>query len=119
MSTKLIHIEKITLKNTYYRNVIQTTKTQQLVLMSLPPGDTIEKEKHNGSQFFRVEKGIMKIIINKHKYVLKDGDCIIVPPHTDHEVFNQSNKHHLKLYTIYSPPVHKPGTKSKHHPEND
>lgn len=51
-----INIEKETLKNNNYRKVLYTDSKQQLVVMSLNPGEDIPPESHNGSQFFRIEK---------------------------------------------------------------
>lgn len=51
------NIEKDTLKNTLYRKIIYTNINIQLVLMSLKPGESIPYEKHNGSQFFKIEAG--------------------------------------------------------------
>lgn len=50
-----INIEKETLKNNNYRKVLYTDSKQQLVVMSLNPGEDIPLESHNGSQFFRIE----------------------------------------------------------------
>jgi mannose-6-phosphate isomerase-like protein (cupin superfamily) len=41
---------------------------------------------------------------------VKAGDGVIVPAGTFHNVINTSKKDPLKLYTLYSPPNHKPGT---------
>jgi hypothetical protein len=38
--------------------------------------------------------------------VVKDGDAVIVPAGTYHNVINTSKTAKLKLYTIYSPPNH-------------
>jgi len=101
-----INIEKKTLKNRFYRKVIHTTEQSQLVLMSIPPGDDIDKEKHrNTTQFIRVESGNGIAYVNHKKYILKDGDCLVIPPNTVHYIKNNSNKS-LKLYTLYSPPEH-------------
>ena len=111
MSSYRICIEKDTLSNTYYRKVISTTKDMQVVLMSLKPYEEIGLEKHSGSQFIRVEQGNGSAIISKHRYLLKDGVAIIVPPNHLHNII--AGYKGLKLYTIYSPPEHKKGTMEK------
>jgi len=108
------NIEKLTVKNTYYRKVLSTTSTMQLVLMSLCPDEEIGREKHSHTtQFIRVEAGRAKAIIGNKKYFLKDGDAIVIPPNTWHNVINTGKKD-LKLYTLYAPPEHPPGTKERY-----
>jgi mannose-6-phosphate isomerase-like protein (cupin superfamily) len=106
------HIEKDTLANNFFRKVIFTGKHAQLVLMCLKPGEEIGSEVHETvDQFFRVEKGQAGFILNKtERYVAKDGDAVIVPAGTLHNVINISKTKELKLYTVYSPPNHPDGT---------
>ncbi|MCX6814836.1 MAG: cupin domain-containing protein [Candidatus Aenigmarchaeota archaeon] len=108
------NIEKQTLKNNYFRQVLFTGKHAQLVVMSLKPGEEIGNEVHpNVDQFFRIEQGEAKFILNeKEKHVVRDGEAVIVPAGTFHNVIN-TGKGQLKLYTIYSPPNHPDGTVHK------
>jgi mannose-6-phosphate isomerase-like protein (cupin superfamily) len=101
-------IEKQTLKNDYFRQVLFTGKHAQLVVMSLKPGDEIGNEVHkNVDQFFRIEQGEAIFVFGaKEKHVVKDGDAVIVPAGTYHNVINASKTAKLKLYTVYSPPNH-------------
>ena len=76
--------------------------------MCLKAGEEIGNEVHpNVDQFFRIEKGELKFVFNKGKetHVAKDGDAVIVPAGTWHNMINVS-KGGSKLYTIYSPPNH-------------
>jgi mannose-6-phosphate isomerase-like protein (cupin superfamily) len=74
--------------------------------MSIPSGEEIGFEKHtNTTQFIRIESGKGIAIVSGKKYLLKDGDAIIIPPNTKHNIIATSNDP-LKLYTIYSPPEH-------------
>jgi len=100
-------IEKQTLKNNYFREVLFTGKHAQLVVMCLQAGEEIGNEVHpNVDQFFRIEQGEAKFVFNgKEEHIAKDGDAVIVPAGTYHNVINVS-KGQLKLYTIYSPPNH-------------
>lgn len=117
MSGFKTNIETTTIRNGYYRKVLFTTKTLQLVVMSLLPGEEIGREKHpHTSQFIRVEKGRARAEIGGKTYRLKDGDCIIVPPGKYHNVTNTGRKK-LKLYTIYSPPEHPKNRRQKRKPE--
>lgn len=105
------NIEKITSKNNYYRKVLHTNKYQQLVVMNLRPFEEIGEEVHpKTSQFIRVESGSGVAMIAGKKYILKDGDAIIIDNNVSHNV--KAGKNGLKLYTIYSPPEHKRNTKT-------
>jgi mannose-6-phosphate isomerase-like protein (cupin superfamily) len=106
------HIEKLTEKNKYFRQVLYTGNYAQLVVMCLQPGEEIGNEVHKAvDQFFRIEEGEAKFVFNgteEHKALA--GDAVIVPAGTFHNVINTSSKEPLKLYTIYSPPNHPDGT---------
>ena len=103
-------IEELTLANTYFRQVIFTAPHSQLVLMSLKPSEEIGMEMHaNVDQFFRIEKGQGKVIMNGEESVISDGFAVVVPAGTEHNVINTSETEELKLYTIYSPPNHPDG----------
>ena len=98
-----INIEKDTIENNYYRHVIHTTYQNQVVLMSIKPGENIPCEVHsNISQFLRVEEGEGSIEIENTKYKLNDGIAVNIPPGLYHEITNTSKDKALKLYTIYS-----------------
>jgi mannose-6-phosphate isomerase-like protein (cupin superfamily) len=103
-----INIEKATLENNYFRKVLYTAKHSQLVLMSLKPGEDIGMEVHEkDDQFFRFEEGQGKCIINGNEYKVGKGSAVIVPAGAQHNIINTLKTGSLKLYTIYSPPVHK------------
>jgi mannose-6-phosphate isomerase-like protein (cupin superfamily) len=105
-----IDIEKATLENNNFRKVLYTAKHSQLVLMSLKPGEEIGMEVHEKSdQFFRFEKGQGKCIIDGNEYEVGDGFAVVVPAGAQHNIINTLKTGSLKLYTIYSPPVHKDG----------
>lgn len=103
-------IEEKTLNNTNFREVVFTGKHCQLVVMCLKPGEEIGSEVHkNVDQFFRIEKGKGKVVINGEENQFTNGVGIIVPAGSEHNVINISTSNDLKLYTIYSPPQHKDG----------
>ena len=105
-------IEQLTLKNNYFREVLFTGKHCQLVVMSLQPGEEIGNEVHaNVDQFFRIEKGEAKFVLNgKEEHVAHGTDAVVIPAGTYHNVINTSKTQPLKLYTVYSPPNHPDGT---------
>jgi mannose-6-phosphate isomerase-like protein (cupin superfamily) len=109
------NIEKLTLANSNYRRVLHTTSNQQLVLMSLDPGQEIGMERHPGTtQFIRIESGHGVATVNGKRKILKEGDVLVVDPGTWHNVKNTSNSRDMQLYTIYSPPKHKPESVQKY-----
>jgi mannose-6-phosphate isomerase-like protein (cupin superfamily) len=116
------NIEEKTLSNTNFREVLYTGQHSQLVVMHLNPGEDIGMEVHEiVDQFIRIERGNAKAIMNGEEHDLKDGDSIVVPAGTEHNVINLSDNEPLKLYTVYSPAHHKDGTihKTKEDAEKD
>ena len=105
------HIEEDTLQNTNFRKVIFSTQHLQLVLMSLKPNEEIGTEVHTTTdQFFRVESGEGKVVMNGEETLIKDGDVVVVVAGTTHNLINLSATADLKLYTIYAPSHHVDGT---------
>jgi len=109
MSGYVGNIERATLDNENFRKVVYTAKHGQLVVMTLEPKEEIGEEVHKVDQFFRVESGEGKIIIDGHESYIENGYAAIVPAGYKHNVINTSNSH-LKLYTLYMPPQHRNGT---------
>jgi len=115
------NIEKQTLENNYFRQVLFTGKHEQLVVMCLQPGEEIGNEMHpNVDQFFRIEEGEATFVLNgKEKHTAKNGEAVIIPAGTYHNVINASEDKAVKLYTIYSPPNHPDKTIHKTKAEAD
>lgn len=104
------NIEKDSIENKNFRKVVYTGPHLQVVLMSLGEGEEIGEETHKDTdQFFRIESGSGKCIIDGNEYQVKDGDVIVVPAGAKHNVINTNSEEDLKLYTIYAPPHHKDG----------
>ena len=106
------NIEKLTEENSYFRHVLFTGQNLQLVVMSLKPLEEIGNEVHDKvDQFFRIEKGEGKFVVNNsEEHIVRPGDAVVVPAGTWHNVINTSQTEDLKLYTVYSPPNHPDGT---------
>ena len=108
MASYVGNIEEKTINNDYFREVIYTGKYCQLVVMCLKPGEEIGKEVHKAvDQFFRIEKGRGKVVIDGTENQVIEGAGIVVPAGSEHNVINISSNSDLKLYTIYSLPQHK------------
>lgn len=111
MSGYMIDIEKKTLQNESFREVLFTAQHCQLVVMSLQPKEDIGVEIHDiVDQFIRIEEGEGKAILNGKEHRLMNGSAIIIPAGTKHNIINTSSDKKLKLYTLYSPPHHKDKT---------
>lgn len=104
------NIEAMTLANDNFREVVYTAGHSQLVLMCLKPCEEIGMEAHlDNDQFFRIEKGKGRVVIDGNEYEVEDGFAVVVPAGANHNVTNASDDEDLKLYTIYSPAHHKDG----------
>lgn len=107
----IIDIEKKTLANENFREVLYTAQHCQLVVMNLQPKEDIGVEIHEiVDQFIRVEEGEGKAILNGKEYALTDGSAIIIPAGVKHNIVNTSSDKKLKIYTIYCPPHHRDKT---------
>ncbi len=105
----ITNLEELTLKNNNYREVLNTTTLQQLVIMSIPYKEEIGVEVHpTTTQFIKIENGDGIVILNNDVYKITTGTAIVIPPGVTHNVVSFA-KNGLKLYTIYSPPEHKHG----------
>ena len=116
------NIEQETLDNNNFRKVLYTSQHGQVVVMSLLPKEEIGMEVHGYSdQFFRVESGEGKVIVNGEELIISDGFAVVVPAGSQHNVINTSADKTLKLYTIYMPPHHVDGVihKTKAEAEGD
>jgi mannose-6-phosphate isomerase-like protein (cupin superfamily) len=110
------NLETLTKENTDYRKILYTDDQMQLVLMCLNVGETVPFEVHKSTtQFVRVESGECVITFDGTEYVLKDGQFIIIPPGTNHEIRTIGTEP-VKLYTIYAPKEHVIEDNSKRQP---
>ena len=120
MSGYSIDIEKKTIENSNFREVLYTAPNLQLVVMTLKPGEEIGMETHeHGDQFFRVEAGEGEAILDGETHKLYDGAIVIIPEKVEHNIVNTSADKALKVYTIYTPPEHRDGVVHKTKAEAD
>jgi mannose-6-phosphate isomerase-like protein (cupin superfamily) len=102
-------IEKLARQNADFRHVLFTGAHTQVVAMSVLPGQDIGAEVHAVDQCFFFVDGEGERIVAGKIGALKADDVLCVPAGTRHNVRNTGRKA-LKLYTLYSPPQHPPGT---------
>jgi mannose-6-phosphate isomerase-like protein (cupin superfamily) len=115
------NIEKLTLDNDKFRQVLYTAKNCQLTVMSLNPREDIGEEVHDVDQFLRIEQGKGRAVLNGMESEIIDGSVVIVPAGVQHNIINDSDTQPIKLYTLYSPPHHRDGVvhKTKEEALND
>lgn len=102
-------IEKLATQNRDFRRVLFTGAHTQVVAMSIPPGQDIGAEAHPVDQCFFFVDGEGESVVAGKTGKLRDDDVLCVPAGLQHNVRNTGRKA-LKLYTLYSPPQHPPGT---------
>ena len=109
-------IEQETIDNETFRTVLWTGDHSQLTVMSIPPGEDIGKEVHpDHDQFLRIEQGSGRVEMgpseNEVDFTQDVGAdwAIVVPAGVWHNVVNTGDGE-LKVYSIYSPAEHPPGT---------
>ena len=103
------NLEQDTEENENFRKVLNTTEKSQLVVMSLLPHEDIGEEVHDVDQFIRVEKGEGKTVLDGEETSISDGFAVVIPAGTRHNIIN-TGESEMKLYTLYTPPEHAPGT---------
>ena len=104
----VLDIETTTLRNNHFRKVLVTGQHSQLVVMCLQPKEEIGFEVHPiVDQFFRIEEGTGKAIIDGEEHDLTSGSAVLVLAGSKHNIINTSPDKKMKLYTLYCPAHHK------------
>jgi len=109
-------IEKETLDNDTFRTVVFTGDHTQLTVMRLAPGEEIGWEAHDDrDQFLRLEQGSGRVEFGSSEESVDETHevgadwAVIVPAGVWHNLVNTGDEE-VKLYSLYSPPEHPPGT---------
>lgn len=116
MNTQMTHVpymddvSELARSNSDFRRVLSTTERSQLVLMSVPAGGEIGEETHkDNDQILVFAQGKGHAVFAGDRRAVQQGDVVVVPAGTKHN-FVADEEQALKLYTIYAPPHHRPGT---------
>jgi mannose-6-phosphate isomerase-like protein (cupin superfamily) len=105
--------------NTYFREVVETGPNSQITVMSIQPGDDIGDEVHDGvDQILIFVQGEGRAIVGGRESAVGVDRLVYVPAGTRHNFVNTGSTD-LRLYTIYAPPEHAPGTIHKTKAEAD
>lgn len=103
-------IVALTQKNESFRQEVVTGTHCQVVLMSIPVGGEIGEEVHHDvDQVLVFVGGKGKAIINGEQSPVAANSLCFVPAGATHNFINTGTDD-LKLYTVYAPPEHAPGT---------
>lgn len=121
----VVQIEEETKNNTNFRTTLWTGEHTQLTVMSIPAGGEIGLEVHGDvDQFLRVEAGAAELVTGESKESvektaeLQPDTAVLIPAGTWHNVKNIGDSD-LKVYSLYSPAEHAPGTIHKTKEEAD
>jgi mannose-6-phosphate isomerase-like protein (cupin superfamily) len=96
--------------NTFFRQVLSTGPNAQVVVMSIPPGGEIGEETHDHvDQVLAFLEGQGVAILDGEQSPVGPDRLVHVPAGTRHNFVNTGSGH-LRLYTVYAPPQHAPGT---------
>jgi len=105
----VVDIKKAAKDNDFFRKVLFTGTKSQLVLMSLRPGEEIGTEVHKVDQVLYVVDGEGSVVLGGVDKEFVKGEIVFVPAGVRHNVIN-TGVEPMKLFTIYAPPQHAPGT---------
>ena len=103
------NIEAVAKVNSYFTQVLVTGNHLQIVVSSIPPKNEIGEKLHEADQVFIIVEGEGFAMVAGEKSPVTADHMVFVPANTVHNMVN-TGAGDLKLYTIYSPPHHKPGT---------
>ena len=95
--------------NEWFRKVVFTGDHSQLVVMCLRPGEEIGTEVHEVDQILYVVEGEGKVVLEGVGEKFEEGSVVCVPSRTQHNVVNTGHEP-MRLFTVYAPPQHRPGT---------
>jgi mannose-6-phosphate isomerase-like protein (cupin superfamily) len=96
--------------NAFFRQVLSTGANAQVVVMSIPPGGEIGEETHDHvDQILAFVEGKGVAILDGQESPVGPDRLVHVPAGTRHNFMNTGSGD-LRLYTVYAPPQHAPGT---------
>ena len=97
-------------ENDFFRRVVSTGPNAQVVLMCIPPNGEICEEVHDRvDQLLAFVAGEGVAVLEGEESRVGRDRLVHIPAGARHNVVNRGNVD-LRLYTIYAPPEHAPGT---------
>lgn len=107
--SRVIDVKHEAKESQAFRKVLFTAGKSQLVIVALRPGEDIGTEVHQVDQLLYAVKGEGTAEIDGTKRTFAKGGMLCVPACTRHNVINTGNEP-MKLFAVYAPPRHEPGT---------
>lgn len=105
-----IEIEKLARENEYFRREVATAEHSQVVVMTIEPGGEIGEEVHeHNDQLLVFVEGEAEAILEGESSPVGADQATLVPAGTRHN-FRNTGQSTLRLWTVYAPPEHPPGT---------
>jgi mannose-6-phosphate isomerase-like protein (cupin superfamily) len=96
--------------NTFFRQVLSTGTHAQVVVMSIPPRGEIGEEVHEHvDQVLAFVQGEGVAILEGEESPVGPDRLVHVPAGMRHNFVNRGSVD-LRLFTVYAPPQHAPGT---------
>jgi mannose-6-phosphate isomerase-like protein (cupin superfamily) len=103
-------LESAAKQNENFRKVLFTGSHSQLVDMALRPGEEIGLETHEkADQILYAVAGKGVAILAGKRFEFDQGSVVCVPAGTEHNIISDEHDP-LRLFTVYAPPQHAPGT---------
>ncbi len=110
LPTTRVDILRAARRNEAFRRAVVTGDHEQVVVMTIPPGEAIGEEVHpdtdqllifiEGEGEARIDGGASPVVPN---------DLVFVHAGMRHDFVNTGSSP-LRIITVYSPPEHEPGT---------
>jgi mannose-6-phosphate isomerase-like protein (cupin superfamily) len=105
-----MHIIEAAQTNDAFRREVITGEHEQVVVMTIPPGGEIGEEVHpDTDQVLVFVEGEGEARLGAESAPVRANDLVLVRAGTRHNFVNPGPRP-LRLYTIYAPPHHAPGT---------
>jgi mannose-6-phosphate isomerase-like protein (cupin superfamily) len=105
-----VNVLAVALSNEAFRREVITGQHAQLVVMTIPPGGEIGEEVHpDTDQVLVFVEGEGEARLGSEASPVGSQDLVYVRAGTTHNIVNAGPRA-LRLYTIYAPPHHAPGT---------
>ncbi len=99
-------VDRLAGRNEDFRRVLHTGEHTQLVLMSIPVGESIGRETHASTdQCLFITDGTGRAVLEGRTSQVDDDSVVCVPAGVEHDLVNTGNEP-LKLFTVYGPPQH-------------
>jgi mannose-6-phosphate isomerase-like protein (cupin superfamily) len=106
----VLDLESLARETDDFRREVRTTERSQIVLMTIPAGEDIGEEVHpENDQWLGFVDGEAEAVIEGESSPVRAGQLVLVPAGTRHNFVNKGSAP-LRLWTLYAPPDHAPGT---------